>query len=182
MPTIAELRAFVQRHHAAKPSASKPPEPPAQTTVGLPAYTQPPDATRDATERHHGQKPRQKQALSAIEVDERGELRSETDKKASSPRSCEHQSPGKPTKKGIAGAGCPFDDHVIYGLVLRAFGLDTEVTVTDINQRCIDAGFPGGAEAVTLAISRKFVGIRNGWNGLPYTAYITGNRPRQTDM
>ena len=74
-------------------------------------------------------------------------------------------------------ADCPLDDTIIYGLVLRAFGRDREVDYVELQRRCRAAGYPGGAQVVTLANVRNSIRLHPGWDGIPYTAYLTGTQP-----
>lgn len=74
-------------------------------------------------------------------------------------------------------ANCPLDDAIIYGLVLRAFEGEREVDYLELQRRCRAAGYPGGAQVVTLANVRNYIRLHHGWDGIPYTAYLTGTQP-----
>ena len=74
---------------------------------------------------------------------------------------------------------CPSDDATIYALTLRAFGRDESVDFDEINRRCISMQFGGGAQVVSVAIMRGYVGVRGvGGYRPPYRVYLTGRRPK----
>ena len=160
-----------------------PPERPATRSTAA-SHT---NAYPSTPQRHYGDARRQFPPHTACETQAQLVTVLETDKKElePAPATCELRS--ETDKKGHENAvdtgrpagECPLDDRVIYGLVLRAFAGERELEFVEVNRRCRSAGFPGGAQAVTLAIVSKYVGVRNGWNGLPYRAYLTGRMPIQ---
>lgn len=73
---------------------------------------------------------------------------------------------------------CPSDDATIYALTLRAFRRDESVDFDEINARCVAMQFDGGAQVVSVAIMRGYVGVRGvGGYRPPYRVYLTGRRP-----
>ena len=164
-PTAAELRALYRSHKQPKtPGTTGLPLPPSSPVASSPP-SNPSTARVAAPERHHGHPKRQEQPLSTSVVDAAGHIRTEIDKKGSSYAVAPPE------------ANCPLDDTIIYGLVLRAFGRDREVDYLELQRRCRAAGYPGGAQVVTLANVRNYIRLHHGWDGIPYTAYLTGTQP-----